>query len=1010
MRKGHSLWVLLIAVFGVIFVPSIQAAPSPPYAWHTFYGASLSEEPRSIATDGSGNVYITGDSSVTWNGPAGQPPLHAHSGGYDIFVLKLDSNGAYQWHTFYGASDYDLGYGIATDGSGNIYATGESGAAWNGPAGESPLHAYTGNMDNFVLKLDSNGAYQWHTFYGASDRDDPRGIVTDGSGNVYVTGYSTATWNGPAGESPLGAFRAVHEDIFVLKLDSSGAYQWHTFSGAPNGTDNAALGIAPDGSGNVYVTGYSTATWNGPAGESPLHAYTGGVADMFVLKLNSSGAYQWHTFYGSSSEDQALGGIATDGIGHVYVTGISNTTWNGPAEESPLHAHSGGSDWDIFALKLDSSGTYQWHTFYGSSNADWAYGTATDGIGNLYITGYSGATWNGPAGQSPVHPYIGSDDIFVLKLASSGSYQWHIFYGSSTYDHGYAIATDGSGNTYVTGASWGTWNGPAGESPLHPYSQYYGDIFVLKLVAQDLIETAVSDPPSSPTAGSSFSVTDTVKNQGSASVGASITSYYLSLDTTKDIGDILLTGSRSVPSLGINETNDGILTVTIPLSTASGSYYLLACADDTNVVGEDNENNNCIASVSKANVTAPVIPTEITLQSPVEGTVFDSCSLIATHRPTFKWTSSGALTGYFIQFSISPSDFKTRGVLISSIRIRGTSVSWTPTVVLWKAIRRASNNSGNIRDIYWRVVGIMPNKTTVESEVRSFRIGPPQPVTVNSPDEGVTLPFSPPPSFDITTNCNVKFRLEFSPSDAFSDPKSIRGFVFTLKDPALQPTFQKTLTFGQWIVVKRLLAPRGYFRIRAWDAMGRESISGARSFNIQSMLIGNWDVTGRGTTTVALVGYRPVTRRAAALDAFTFSEDGSFQMIDLSGTYTEQGATFRVNLSPAVVELYFEQSLGASLGTQVDVSVTGVYLGGSENWRTGAIGGTMTMSMGISIPSQSLQGTVKATVTFRGIRSSLQGLSLSTLEVSSLQPSQSSIRMIGADINNSIQTVKGGGQ
>ena len=59
-------------------------------------------------------------------------------------------------------------------------------------------------------------------------------------------------------------------------------------------------GIAVDGSGNVYVTGYSDATWNGPAGQNPLHAYSGRRCDIFVLKLNSSGAYQWHTFYGST--------------------------------------------------------------------------------------------------------------------------------------------------------------------------------------------------------------------------------------------------------------------------------------------------------------------------------------------------------------------------------------------------------------------------------------------------------------------------------------------------------------------------------------------------------------------------------------------------------------------------------------------------------------------------------------------------------------------------------------
>ncbi|MDD1720899.1 MAG: SBBP repeat-containing protein, partial [Euryarchaeota archaeon] len=211
----------------------------PSYSWHTFYGRSGYDTGRSITADGSGNIYITGDSSATWSGPAGQAPLHAHSGGYDIFVLKLDSSGSYQWHTFYGSGTWDLGYGIATDGGGNIYITGESDAIWNGPAGQAPLHAHSGNMDIVILKLNSSGAYQWHTYYGSSSREDPRSIVTDGSGNVYVAGYGEATWSGPAGQSPLRTFGGVHTDFFVLKLNRRGTYQWHIFSGATN-CDNAA--------------------------------------------------------------------------------------------------------------------------------------------------------------------------------------------------------------------------------------------------------------------------------------------------------------------------------------------------------------------------------------------------------------------------------------------------------------------------------------------------------------------------------------------------------------------------------------------------------------------------------------------------------------------------------------------------------------------------------------------------------------------------------------------------
>jgi hypothetical protein len=163
---------------------------SGAYQWHTFYGSSVSDYARAISVDSSGNVYITGYSAATWGSP-----LHAYSGGYDIFVLKLDSSGAYQWNTFYGSSYTDYTEGISVDSSGNVYITGYSYATWG-----SPLHAHSGASDIFVLKLNSSGAFQWHTFYGSSDYDYAEGISVDSSGNVYITGYSYATWGSPLRE------------------------------------------------------------------------------------------------------------------------------------------------------------------------------------------------------------------------------------------------------------------------------------------------------------------------------------------------------------------------------------------------------------------------------------------------------------------------------------------------------------------------------------------------------------------------------------------------------------------------------------------------------------------------------------------------------------------------------------------------------------------------------------------------------------------------------------------
>ena len=106
-------------------------------------------------------------------------------------------------------------------------------------------------------------------------------IAVDASGNVAISGTFQGDIN--FGSLPiLTGDPNVSFDAFAAKLSSSGALTWNTFLGG-SGTDNGQA-IAVDGSGNVYVAGYSDATWG-----SPVRAYTGG-ADAFAAKLNSSGA------------------------------------------------------------------------------------------------------------------------------------------------------------------------------------------------------------------------------------------------------------------------------------------------------------------------------------------------------------------------------------------------------------------------------------------------------------------------------------------------------------------------------------------------------------------------------------------------------------------------------------------------------------------------------------------------------------------------------------------------
>ncbi len=178
--------------------------------------------------------------------------------------------------------------------------------------------------------------------------------------------------------------------------------------------------------------------------------------------------------------------------------------------------------------------------------------------------------------------------------------------------------------------------------------------------APDLVETAVSDPPVSATVGGSFTASDTVQNIGTGSAAASVTRYYLSTDTLRNAGDILLAGTRSVPALAAGASSPGTAAVTIPSGTAPATYFLLACADDTGLVAESNETNNCRASantvvVSAASGTPDLVETSVS-DPPATATVGSSFPV----TDTVQNIGTGAAGASVTQYAISQSN--THGV------------------------------------------------------------------------------------------------------------------------------------------------------------------------------------------------------------------------------------------------------------------------------------------------------------------------------------------------------------
>ncbi len=340
------------------------------------------------------------------------------------------------WNTFLGGSLDDSCNSITVDGSGNLYVTGSSNATWGTPV--NPFGAATAYA--FVAKFSADGALQWNTFLGGSSGyASGNSIKTDSSGNVFIVGKAEATWG-----APLRPFSGV-SDAFVAKLNASGALQWHTFLGGSN--NDHGYGLTLDGSVNIYVTGHSESSWG-----SPVNAHTGGgFQDAFVARLDSSGTLTWNTFLGGASSD-AGSSIAADGSGNLYATGSSFATWGTPV--NPFTDALGANG---FVAKLSATtGSRQWHTFVGG-NID---KSAIDSSGNLYVTGYSTATWGSPVNAFASGGAMDMDGQVVKIDGSTGSVLWNTFFGSTDLDSGAGIAVDAGGNLYVSGRSDATWGSP----------------------------------------------------------------------------------------------------------------------------------------------------------------------------------------------------------------------------------------------------------------------------------------------------------------------------------------------------------------------------------------------------------------------------------------------------------------------------------------------------------------------------------------------------------------------
>ena len=409
-----------------------------------------------------------------------------------------------------------------------------------------------GNIDGIRLKflgakstsLTENGHISIETAYGNIDESIPYSYQLNDK-NQQKTVLSKFTIIKPAarGQQPEANLFGIEAKNYdpgkTLVIDPT---PWATYFGGSGG--ESASEITIDISGNIFIAGGTNSLTNF-ATNGAYQTSIGGNGDGYLAKFSSSVILLWATYYGGSLNDgcdaiacdtngnvcvsggtASLGNIASSGAwqtmnngggdafiakfnssgirqwatyyggseveeaydisidinGNILASGVTGSNSGIATSGAWQTTFSGGNGLDCFIVKFNATGILQWGTYYGGSSSDYNYGIATDLNGNVVITGFTSSTTGIATSGAYQTVFAGGSDVFLAKFNSSGALQWATYYGSNLQEHGFALICDSIGNILITGVTVSTY----GLFTTGAYQSTFGgahDAFIIKFNA-----------------------------------------------------------------------------------------------------------------------------------------------------------------------------------------------------------------------------------------------------------------------------------------------------------------------------------------------------------------------------------------------------------------------------------------------------------------------------------------------------------------------------------------------
>jgi hypothetical protein len=403
IRKNGSFIISNYKVmkYFLLFILSISIVTSsilaqPTIQWSKCYGGTRNDFPSSLLSTRDGGYIMAGSTAST------DKDIFLHHGDYDVWVVKLNSDGSIKWEKTFGGTGGDAAGGIIQAFDGSYLIAGSTNS------NDGDVTGAHGGSDVWILKIDSLGNLLWEKTYGGSNNEAAATIMEAGEGGYAIFGTTNST------DGDVKGFHGgIGSDIWIFTITGTGTIIWQKTLGG-SGDDQASSFIRTS-DGGYALTGFT----NSVDGDL-LGRVRDTTTDLWALKLTGAGELLWQKTFGGSSYEQGNAIIET--LDHGF--GIIGSTLSNDGDVSGLH----GFYSDAWLLKLGSTGTMQWQKTYGGTQGEIGF-SIIQKQDSGYVVAASTVSEDGDV--SGLH---GSTDCWIFKTTKTGDLLWQKTLGGSKED------------------------------------------------------------------------------------------------------------------------------------------------------------------------------------------------------------------------------------------------------------------------------------------------------------------------------------------------------------------------------------------------------------------------------------------------------------------------------------------------------------------------------------------------------------------------------------------------